>query len=159
MPVAATRGLCFFGLWLVLSGKAGPADLAMGALAATLATRVSLRLLPPSRYRIAPRAALRLGLGILRASALAGLDIALRALDPKLPIRPGLVAVPLGLPPGLGRDGFCLLTSLQPGALPVGSDAEGRLLVHALDTGLPVARETLALEASFAAAVGEAGRG
>jgi len=159
MRAAAMRGLGLFALWLVLNGKVAPADLAMGAVAAALATWVSLRLLPSSPHGAAPGAVLRLGLGTLRASASAGFDIALRALDPKLPIRPGVVAVPLDLPPGLARDSFCLLASLQPGTLPVGLDAEGRLLVHALDTSLPVARETRVLEGSFTSARGEACHG
>lgn len=154
MMAAARRGLALFGLWLALGGGTGPADLAVGFLAAALATRASLRLLPPGRRRIAPGAALRLGLDVARAAVVAGLDIALRALDPRLPIRPGEIAVPLGLPPGPARDGFRLLASLQPGTLPVGISPEDQLLIHALDTHMPVARETRAVEALFAAAAG-----
>ena len=39
-------------------------------------------------------------------------------------------------------------------ALPAGLDAQGRLVVHAVDTGLPVQREMQAAEALFAAAAG-----
>jgi multicomponent Na+:H+ antiporter subunit E len=154
MRAAVLRGLGLLGLWLVLGGGAGPADLAVGLAAAALATRVSLALLPPARHGMAPGAALRLGLGVVRASVLAGFDIPLRALDPRLPNRPGLVAVSLGLPHGPARDGFRLLASLQPGTLPVGLDAEGRMLVHALDTSLPVEEETRAAEELFGIATG-----
>jgi multicomponent Na+:H+ antiporter subunit E len=156
---AAWRGAAFLGLWLVLSGG-GLAGLAFGLPAAALAARASLRLLPPGRGALRPGPALRLALDSLRAALAAGLDIARRAFDPRLPIRPGMVAVPLHLPPGPGRDGFRLLASLQPGSLPVGLDAAGRLLVHALDTGQPVAAEMQAAEAHFAAAIGrDAGHG
>lgn len=151
---AALRGLALFGLWLALHGGTAPADLAMGLVAAALATRASLRLLPPGPGRPAPLAGLRLALGVVRASVAAGLDIAFRALDPRLPIRPGEVAVPLALAAGPGRDGFRLLASLQPGTLPVGLDEAGRLVIHALDTRMPVECETRTAEALFAAALG-----
>ncbi|RAI59202.1 Na+/H+ antiporter subunit E [Roseicella frigidaeris] len=146
------RASGFFTLWLALDGGTQAADLAIGLLAAALATRASLALSPPVPRRLAPLAMLRLGLSVLRASLVAGLDTARRALDPRLPIRPGEAAVPFGLPPGPARDQFRLLASLQPGTLPVAVDPDGRLLVHALDTRLPVERETRAVEALFAAA-------
>jgi multicomponent Na+:H+ antiporter subunit E len=154
---AAGRGAAFLGLWLVLAG-ADPAGLLFGLPAAALAARASLGLLPPTDDGVRPWPALRLGLGVLRASVIAGIDIARRALDPRLPIRPGLVAVPLGLPPGPGRDGFRLLASLQPGAVPVGLDTEGRLVVHALDSRLPIGAETQEAEACFAAAISRGAR-
>ncbi|WP_270939209.1 Na+/H+ antiporter subunit E, partial [Falsiroseomonas oryzae] len=119
----------------------------------------SLALRPPADRALRPVAALRLGFGVLRASVGAGIDIARRVFDPRLPIRPGLVAVPTGLPPGPVRDGFRLLSSLQPGTLPAGLAGEGRILVHALDTRLPVEAETRAAEALFAAAAGREGQG
>lgn len=152
MAAAALRGVALFGLWLGLGGGTGLADLAMGAVAALLATRVSLRLMPPSGGAFRPLAALRLGVGLVRVSVSAGLDIALRALDPRLPIRPGEVAVPLALPPGAARDSFRLYAGLAPGTLPSGLDADGRLIVHALDLDQPVARDISAAEALFARA-------
>ena len=146
------RASGFFALWLALDSGTKAADIAVGLLAAALATWASLALSPPVPRRFAPLATLRLGLSVLRGSLVAGFDTARRALDPRLPIRPGEVAVPFGLPPGPARDHFRLLASLQPGTLPVAVDPEGRLLVHALDTRLPVEQETRAAEALFAAA-------
>jgi multicomponent Na+:H+ antiporter subunit E len=100
--------------------------------------------------------AFRLAFGVLRSSVFAGFDIAWRALDPRLPVRPGLIAVPLRLPAGPARDAFRLLASLQPGTLPAGLDATGRLCMHALDVGHAVAEETQAAEALFATAIGPA---
>jgi multicomponent Na+:H+ antiporter subunit E len=148
------RFLGLFGLWFVLGGGMAPADLAVGAAAAAYAAHLSLRLLPPSGHALRPIAALRLAVAVLRASLGAGIDIARRAFDPRLPIRPGTVILPLGLPPGPARDGFRLLSSLQPGTVPAGLDRDGALAVHALDTRLPVERETRAAEALFAAAAG-----
>jgi multicomponent Na+:H+ antiporter subunit E len=152
----AGRFTALLGLWLVLSG-AEPGGLPFGLAAAALAARASLRLLPPAGYAIRPWPVLCLGLAVLHASVVAGLDIARRAFDPRLPIRPGMVAVPLRLPPGPGRDGFRLLASLQPGSMPVGLDAAGRLVVHALDTRLPITAETQEAEARFAAAIHRCG--
>jgi multicomponent Na+:H+ antiporter subunit E len=151
------RFAALLGLWLLLEGV-DPAGLVCGVLAAALATWASLALLPPGPTP-RPGESLRLAANVLRATLAAGLDIARRTLDPRLPLHPGHVAVPLALPPGPARDGFRLLASLQPGTLPAGLDAEGRLLVHALDTALPVAAETQAAEALFAAAAGQARHG
>lgn len=154
---ALLRGSGFFALWLALDGGTAPADIAVGLLAAGLAARASLALSPPMPRRIAPLAMLRLGYSVLSASLAAGLDIARRALDPRLPIRPGEVAVALALPPWPARDSFRLLASLQPGSLPVAMDPAGRLLVHVLDTHLQVERETRVTAALFAAASTQGG--
>ncbi len=150
MAAAALRGVALFGLWLALGGGIGPADLAMGAIAAALAAWVSLRLMPATGGGVRPLAALRLAVGLVRVAVVAGFDIAFRALDPKLPIRPGDVAMAPALPPGAARDAFRLYASLAPGTLPSGLDAEGRLIVHALDTDQPVERDIRAAEALFA---------
>jgi multicomponent Na+:H+ antiporter subunit E len=159
LGAAARRGAGLFGLWLVLGSGTAPADLAVGAMAASLGVWASLRLLPPARGGLRPGAALRLVGEILRASVAGGLDIARRVFDPALPIRPGDVVVPLALPPGTARDAFRLLLSLQPGTLPTGLDSEGRLVLHALDTAQPVAAETRAAEALFVAAAGRGAHG
>ncbi|HYI82030.1 MAG TPA: Na+/H+ antiporter subunit E [Acetobacteraceae bacterium] len=151
---AARRGAAFLGLWLLLAGS-DPVGLVFGIPAAALAVWASLRLLPPSGRAMRLGPALVLGLELVRDSVAAGFDVARRALDPRLPIRPGTIPVALKLPRGLARDGFRVLASLQPGALPAGLDAQGRLVVHALDTALPVQREVQAAEALFTAATGQ----
>jgi multicomponent Na+:H+ antiporter subunit E len=157
MRAAAARGAGFLGLWVVLGSGTAPADLAMGALAAALATWASLRLSPPRAGAWRAGAVLRLAASVLRASVAGGIDIARRVFDPRLPIRPGEVAVPLTLPPGGARDGFRLLSSLQPGTLPVRVEGEATLVLHALDTGLPVAAEAASAQSLFAAAAGRHG--
>jgi multicomponent Na+:H+ antiporter subunit E len=149
MPAALARGALFFALWLVLSG-AEPAGLPFGALAALLATRASLRLLPPRPGRIDPLALLRLLFLVLRQSVAAGFDVALRAFARPPRLSPGLVEVPLALPPGPARDAYRALASLAPGALPLTDTQAGRLPLHALDTGLPLAADSAASAAAFA---------
>lgn len=147
------RGAGLLGLWIVLIGAA-PADLAAGASAGMLAAWASLRLLPPRERRVRPAALAVVGLRLLRHSAGAGIDVAMRALDPRLPLRPGFVSHPLRLPPGPAREMFCALTSLLPGTVPSGTSERGALLVHCLDTEQPVAEQLADDERRFARAIG-----
>lgn len=145
--IFALRAALFFGLWLVI---AGPAGLVVGVLAAAAATWVSLKLLPPGTALGSPLAALRLLWRLVSESVVAGVDIARRAFDPRLPLQPGLLSYEGKLPPGALRDGFTALASLAPGALPAGMDAQDRLVVHALDTRMPVLADLARTEALFA---------
>jgi multicomponent Na+:H+ antiporter subunit E len=137
----------------MISGWA-PADLPVGFAAVVGATWVSLRFLPPlgSRMRLASIAAL--AASFLRQSVLSGTDVAWRALSPSLKLKPGFVACPLRLPEGGERNAFCALSSLMPGTLPTGTDAQGALLVHCLDISQPVAVNLAAEEGLFIRAFG-----
>jgi len=95
-------------------------------------------------------------LRFLQDSLVAGADVARRALDPKLPLRPGFVLHTVGLPPGAARNMFTTLMSLLPGTVPTGSDERGRILIHCLDVEQPVAAQLAAAEALFVRVVGEA---
>ena len=130
--VVAARAVFFLAFWLMISGWA-PADLPVGLAAVIGATWVSLRFLPPlgSRYGLAAIASLVAS--FFRQSLVSGVDVAWRALSPKLRLQPGLVACPLRLPAGGKRSAFCALSSLMPGTLPTGTDEQGALLVHCLD--------------------------
>lgn len=152
------RALGLVALWLALIG-ADPVEAIVGALTAVVAARASLRLLPPGPHRVQPVAAAGFALRLLGQGVVAGADVARRALDPRLPLRPGFVSQPLRLPPGVARDAFCALTSLLPGTVPSGTDARGALLVHGLDLDQPIAARIAADEARFARAIGERGDG
>ncbi|WP_237214852.1 Na+/H+ antiporter subunit E, partial [Falsiroseomonas oryziterrae] len=136
-PVAApkaalARGAALFALWLVLAGT-DPLGLGFGLLAAALGARASLRLLPPGQLGVSRAGLGRVALRVLRESALAGWDVARRALSRDMRLSPGIVLVPLQLPPGPVQDGFRLLASLAPGALPLAGGG-GVLSLHVLDT-------------------------
>jgi multicomponent Na+:H+ antiporter subunit E len=150
---AVRRAAGFLVLWLVLAGV-DPADLPAAILAVAAATWTSLRLLPPGDARPLPLALARLVLRFVYQSVVAGVDIARRALDPRLPLQPGFVVYPARLPPGPGLNAFCTLTSLAPGTLPVGSDERGAIVIHCLDVGQPVAAHLAADEALFTRALG-----
>lgn len=152
--LARAAGLLAF--WVVLIGAA-PADLAAGAVAAGLGAWASVRLLPPGARRVRVGAWAAIAARLAGQALVAGADVARRALDPRLPLRPGTVSLPLRLPPGSARDAFCALTSLLPGTVPAGLDERGALLVHCLDRDAPVAAQLAADEARFARALGERG--
>lgn len=138
MRAVMIRGAGFLGFWLLLIGP-NPVDLVAGLFAAAAATGTSLRLLPPSSGRWQYAALTRLTLRFMQQSIIGGLDVARRALDPRLPLRPGFVAYPVRLPPGPARYTFSALTSALPGTLPTGSNAHGVLIYHCLDIDQPVA--------------------
>jgi len=156
-PTLMTRTLCtrfvfFMGVWLMIASWKKE-DLPVGLIAAALALWISLSLLPPTalRPRLAPLA--KLNLRFLSGSIIAGMDVARRALLPRLDLRPGFVAVPVTLPPGAARNAFLLYQSLQPGTSP--TNAEGEVLqVHCLDTLQPIAAAIAADEALFKRAIG-----
>ena len=133
------RGVCLLGFWVVLMG-ADPVDLVVGAVTAAAAAWLSLRLLPPPPRRFRLRALPGLAVRFLSQSVLAGIDVARRALAPKLPLRPGWVSYPVRFPRGPLRNTFAALTSLLPGTVPAGED-ENALLYHCLDVDQPVAEQ------------------
>lgn len=154
MTVAAARGAGFLLLWLVLAGfHAG--DLPAIVVAVGVATWASLRLLPPRPGRISLSGLAWLALRFPGQSLLAGIDVAARALNPRLKLRPGLVVYRPALPQGVGRDAFCALASLMPGTLPADTDADGALLVHCLDIDQPVLAQLRTEETLFMHALGK----
>jgi len=147
-PPVGARAVGFFVLWIILNGG-NPADLVAGAVAALAATWASLRLLRPGTSRVRPAALARLVLRFLRQSVVAGVDVARRALDPRLPLHPGFVAYPMALPRGPARNMFTTLISLLPGTVPTESDEKEGLLIHCLDVEQPVVTQLAAEEALF----------
>jgi multicomponent Na+:H+ antiporter subunit E len=142
VPVLAAigRGVIFLGFWLLLAGP-DPVDLAAGVFAAAAATWTSLRLLPPSGRHLGYAALARLAWRFRRQSLVGGWDVARRALDPRLPLRPGFITYPVRLPPGTARHVFGALTSALPGTLPAGVADDGMLVYHCLDVEQPVAAQ------------------
>jgi len=158
LRVALVRVAGFLAVWIIVAGTK-PADLFVGLLAAVIVAWVSLRLLPPATIRLRPAALAKLLLRFLYQSIVAGVDVAWRALDPRLPLRPGYVVYRPRLPPGTMRNTFCTMTSLLPGTLPCGLDGGGGLIVHCLDETQPVTEQLAAEEALLTSALGGNGDG
>jgi len=133
------RGLVYMGLWILLIGL-DPLDLAVGVLAAAVATWASLRLLAPGTQPVRLAALPGLLARFLWQSVKAGIDVARRAFAPSLPLQPGFVSYSTGYRRGPGRNAFASISSLLPGTLVVCDDDQG-LLYHCLDVSQPVAAE------------------
>ena len=158
LAAAVWRGTGFLLLWLLLAG-AHLSDLLAALAAVVAATWVSLSLLPPSAWRLSPLGIALLALRFPGQSVAAGVDVAWRALQPDMRLRPGFVTFRPRLAPGMAREAFCALNSLQPGTLPAGTDAAGALLIHCLDVGRPVSTQLAAEEGRFLRALVRRGNG
>ncbi len=134
------RGATFFLLWMALMQSGKPADLAIGLFASAGATWASLRLMAPAAGGVRFGRLLALLPHFLWESVLAGIDVAGRAFNPRLPLCPGFVTCPLALPPGFARNTFATITSLLPGSVPA-DESEGVLVYHCLDTTAPVVEQ------------------
>jgi multicomponent Na+:H+ antiporter subunit E len=155
MGTAFARFLALAALWLMLIDSVKPADLAMGAVTAAAAAWVSLRLLPPADGRIRFGALVARLPRFLWQSIVAGIDVARRAFDPRLPLATGFVRYRTGFARGPARCAFATITSLLPGTVPACEDDEG-IEYHCLDISQPVAEELADEERRYARAI-EAG--
>lgn len=144
---AVIRLLLFVVLWVVLTeGRAhgwGVASLAIGS--ATIAS-LSLRG-PEPRWSI--RGLLRFIPFFLLQSVRGGVDVALRAFHPALPIDPGVEEFRSRLPTARQRAALAAVIGLFPGTLAVRLDGE-RLSVHSLNRRLPVGDAVREVEARLA---------
>jgi len=134
------RGAAFFLFWIVMMPSTKPGDLAIGALSAIAATWVSLRFMPASAGCLNFGALAALLPHFIWETVCAGIDVASRALSPRLQLNPGFVRCPLGFPAGFARNTFATITSLIPGTVPSGED-DGVLVYHCLDTTQPVVEQ------------------
>ncbi len=147
------RAAWLLGLWFVLIGFR-LSDLPAAAVALVAASWASIRLLPPGKMRPSITALAALGLRFAKQSIVAGIDVAWRALDPRLPLRPGFVTYDVRLPPGPARNAFLTLMSLLPGSLPAWQNDDGKIIIHCLDAGQPVAAQMAEEEKLFVRAFG-----
>jgi multicomponent Na+:H+ antiporter subunit E len=142
------RTTMFLILWLVFDeGKL--AGLVIGLPAAVLAAVISLRLLPPSSTRLRLGQMISLVWHFVGSSVVAGVDVAFRAFDPRLPLQRGFLTCDCKIPAGPRRDLFLAMSSLMPGSLPVEENKDGRIVLHCLDTNQNLADQMADNEARF----------
>ncbi len=132
--------------WLLTEGQAG--SWWIGVPAVLLATIVSMQMLPRVAIRLS--GLWRLVPYFLYHSLLGGVDVATRALHPKLPIAPDIVDYRTGLAAGLPRVLLTNMISLLPGTLSVMLE-EDRLRVHVLDGTVDITASLQDLEQRIAA--------
>ena len=154
---ALGRGATYLVVWMVIAG--GDADdILPGLGAAALATWASLRLMPPDPLGGSVRwlEALSLFARFVRVSVLAGLDVARRALAPRMRLAPGYVNYRPQLPPSDARSLFQAMTSQMPGTIPSGTEPSGSIAYHCLDASQPVAEQLAEEESRLLDALGGA---
>ncbi len=117
------------GIWWALNEGEVPYPLAMLGFVAA-ATVASLWLRPPGGS-LRPAAVVRVAVFLLRHGASASFDVAVRALRPSLPVRPGFLHHPFALPPGGARNFFVGAVNLMPGTASVRIE-EDLLVLHVL---------------------------
>lgn len=127
--------LAYLGTWYVLA-EGDPAALPYG-LPVAIAAAVVRRRLSPVTGRIGWLHLASVLPRFFQLLFLGGVDVARRALLPRLPINPGLTEEALPKPGSLFGVATAYILSLQPGTLVV-RFREGGLLLHAIDRGGPV---------------------
>ena len=142
--------MLFALMWWVLTDGAMDSWL-VGAPVVLFATLVSVALLPPFSWSLTGIA--RFVPFFLWRSLYGGVDVAMRALHPRLPISPGMVNYRWRLPPGLPRVAMANTVSLLPGTLSVELDEEC-LRVHVLDGRKDFLSELETVEQRVAAVFG-----
>lgn len=155
MRAALQRGLLFALLWWI-SVEGRQDAWGMGLVAAAAATGVSLVLLPPVKNSVSLGGLLGFLGFFVWQSAKGGVQVAAIALRGRLDLRPTVIELSLGLPPGLPRVLLAGVLGLMPGSAGICLTGD-RLRVHVLDEHLPVATEAAALEAHIAQMFGSRG--
>jgi multicomponent Na+:H+ antiporter subunit E len=145
---AALRAALLAGWWWLLT-RGEVASWLVGAPVVIAATWVSGVLVPAVRWRWHPWSLLRFAGFFLGQSAIGGVDVAWRALHPRLPLQPGFVACAVRLPPGAARVCLTNVISLMPGTLAVRFEG-ATLIVHTVMIHAPVAENVRKVEARIA---------
>ncbi len=142
------RGALFMLVWWI--AVEGRRDAwVIGTVAAAAAAGASLVLLPPGNNRVSAAGLFRFLGFFLWQSAKSGVQVAAIALRGRLDLRPAVIELSLGLPPGLPRVLMAGTLGLMPGTVSIGM-TDDRLRVHVLDERLPAAAGAAALEAHLA---------
>lgn len=130
------RVFFFAFIWLVLcNGDSGSWFFGLPTIA--VACWVSLQLAPPEVSIISLKKLITYIPFFIGKSILSSVDVMRRAVDPRLPIDPGLLEYPLSLPKGGARVFLVNSVSLLPGT--ISADLAGdSIIIHTLDKNLPI---------------------
>ena len=146
----ASRGVLFLLIWWVLTGGVA-SSWWIGVPTVLLAVIVSTALVPPIPFVWFEF--LKFVVFFFRYSLLGGMDVAMRAFHPRMPIAPDLIEYPLRLPPGLLQVLMSNTVSLLPGTLIAELD-RSVLKVHVLDRSKDTSAELEAVEERIAGMYG-----
>ncbi|MBM4441431.1 MAG: Na+/H+ antiporter subunit E [Candidatus Rokubacteria bacterium] len=127
LPVFVTCVL----LWLLMAGRFTVADLVMAILASALVSALNRDLEQLSEVLRYGRGLLAYLPWLLREVWLSNIQVLKLVLDPRLPIDPGLVRVPVRFSSDLARAVFANSITLTPGTITIETGPD-EFLVHAL---------------------------
>lgn len=139
-------------IWVTLS-KGELTSWIVGLPAVALAAITTHRLFAPGSNRINIALLPEFIIWFLWHSLRGGIDVAWRAMQPRVQLEPGFIDYPMKIPPGQARFLLISVVSLLPGTL--SADIKGDVLVlHALDTGGNIISETHSAEQRISALYG-----
>jgi multicomponent Na+:H+ antiporter subunit E len=138
------RTAAFIVVWFVAS-EAQVSSLVIGVPIALMAAALSVVLQPRTVTRFYLPGALRFVRFFAVQSVLGGIDVAFRALGPRLRLEPAVVRYPLRLSGTLPRVFFINTISLLPGTLSSGL-MDDAIEVHVLDCSGPVIEDLARVE-------------
>jgi multicomponent Na+:H+ antiporter subunit E len=140
----ALRGTAFSLFWAVLN-RGSVDSWVLGAPLVMVATALSLAIVPAAQHRVVPLGVVRYALYFLQQTVLSSVDVALRVFKPSIPVCPGIVRYRTRLPADNMKVIMANTCSLLPGTLSVGIEGDV-IIVHALDTTMPVMDDLRTLE-------------
>lgn len=141
------RALLFLLLWWAITEGVGGWAISLPTI--VLAVAASRFLQPRWQLHLRPLGALRFIGFFLVQSLRAGLDVALRALRPRMRLAPALLEYRLQLPSGPARVFLADTMSLLPGTLST-ELRDDCLCLHVLDTRLPIEADLRQVEVRVA---------
>jgi multicomponent Na+:H+ antiporter subunit E len=131
-----TRFTVFLLIWWVLT-EGFPGAWWFGSLVVIPVALATWRLRNPFPWRWRPWGLVRFFPFFVRQSLIGGIDVARRAMDPRLPLDPMMLDYPLRLPEGPAQVFLAGTVSLLPGTCSVALE-KSSLRIHVLDGSLPV---------------------
>jgi multicomponent Na+:H+ antiporter subunit E len=132
--------LALTALYVLLTGNASPANLLIGALVAGLVLlllRPEHRAADLKRVPAAVAALARYVALMFYDLTVSGIQVARIVIDPSLPIRPGIVAIPSEAEGERERALSAHAVTLTPGELVLEIDDDGVMYAHVLDASEP----------------------
>ncbi len=135
-------------VWLVVT-EADTHSLVPGVPIVIAGAALSLVLSPDSLMAVHPMGALRFVRFFAVQSVLGGVDVALRAIRPSMPLQPAIIRYPLRVTGRWPRVFLTNTISMLPGTLSSRLDDEA-IEVHVLDCSRPVMRELADVECRVA---------
>lgn len=123
-------------LYLAITGNLQISNIVLGTAVATIATlllrprpdSIDLHRLPSAAWALLRYISI-LAVDVVRS----GINVARIVLDPALPIRPGIIAIPSGCDSELGVALSAHAITITPGEMVIGIDEQGVLYTHCLD--------------------------